>query len=160
MAKSGGAKSKQENAPTLGNPKARWRFEILDTIECGIVLAGPEVKSLREGRASIEEAYARFRGTELWLVGMRIDEYRARGYARPEPGRSRKLLAHRAELMHLRAEVERRGVTLVPTRVHWNDRGIAKVDIALVKGKKLHDKRQTDRERSARREMDRAMKRR
>jgi SsrA-binding protein len=153
-------KGKQANAPTLGNPKARWRFEILDTIDCGIVLAGPEVKSLREGRASIEEAYARFKGSELWIIGMRIDEYRARGYTRPEPGRARKLLAHRAELAHLRAEVERRGLTLVPLRVHWNERGIAKVEIALVKGKKLHDKRQTDRERTAKREMDRAMKRR
>jgi len=161
MSKSGGGgKDKRHNAPTIGNPKARYRFEILDKLECGIMLAGPEVKSLREGRASIEEAYARFRGTELWLMGMRIDEYRARGYARPEPGRARKLLAHRGELAQLRAEVERRGLTLVPLGIHWNERGIAKVDIALVRGKKLHDKRQTDRERTARREMDRAMKRR
>ena len=159
MAKSGGAKGRQENAPTLGNPKARWRFEILDTLDCGIVLAGPEVKSLREGRASIEEAYARFRGTELWIVGMRIDEYRARGYTRPEPSRARKLLAHRHELTELRIEAERRGLTMVPLRVYWNDRGIAKVEIALVKGRKLHDKRQVDKEKSAKRDMDRAMRR-
>ena len=160
MAKSGGgAKGRQENAPTLGNPKARWRFEILDTIDCGIVLAGPEVKSLREGRASIEEAYARFKGSELWLVGMHVDEYRARGYARPEPRRPRKLLLHRAEIFHLRREVERRGLTLVPLRLYFGERGFAKIDLALVKGRKLHDKRQAERDKSARREIDRAVRR-
>lgn len=151
---------KGAGAPTLGNPRARWKFEILDRIECGIQLHGPEVKSLREGRASIEEAYARFRGNELWLVGMHVDEYRARGYAKFEPARARKLLAHREELDRLRIDVERRGLTLVPLSVHWNERGIAKVDIGLARGKKLHDKRQTERERGARRDMARAMKRR
>src|SRR5262249_13584453 len=121
---------------------------------------GPEVKSLREGRASIEEAYARFKGTELWIVGMRIEEYRATGYVKPDPRRPRKLLAHRQELARLRAETERRGLTMGPLRAHWSDRGIAKVEIALVKGRKLHDKREVDREKTARRDMDRAMKRR
>lgn len=161
MSKQGGGRDeKRANAPTLGNPKARWRYEILATLECGIALLGPEVKSLREGRASIEEAYARFKGDELWLVGMHVDEYRSRGYAKHEPRRPRKLLAHRLELTKLRTESERRGLTMVPLRVHWSDRGFAKVEIALVKGRKLHDKRDVDREKSARREMDRAMKRR
>jgi SsrA-binding protein len=157
MAKSGSDKSGA--TPTLGNPKARWRYEILEKLECGIMLAGPEVKSLREGRASIEEAYARFRGTELFLVGMHVDEYRASGYSKPDPNRARKLLAHRHELTELRIEAERRGLTMVPLRVYWNDRGIAKVEIALVKGRKLHDKRQADKEKSAKRDMDRAMRR-
>jgi SsrA-binding protein len=159
MARGSGKDQKGANAPTLGNPKARWRYEILERLECGIALLGPEVKSLREGRASIEEAYARFRGTELWLVGMRVDEYRCKGYAKPEPGRPRKLLARRAELDSLRASAERRGLTMVPLRVYWNERGIAKVEIGLAKGRKLHDKRQVDRERTAKRDMDRAMRR-
>jgi SsrA-binding protein len=151
---------RKAHAPTLGNPKARWRYEIVETLDCGVVLLGPEVKSLREGRGSIEEAYARFRGAELWLVGMHVDEYRARGYAKHEPLRARKLLAHRAEIEHLRLEVERRGFTLVPLRLHWGPRGHAKVEIALVRGRKLHDKRQVDKAKTARREMERAMRRR
>ena len=161
MAKSGSGKDgKGGNAPILGNPKARWRYEILDRLECGIALAGPEVKSLREGRASIEEAYARFKGNELWLLGMHVDEYRSSGYTKHEPARARKLLAHRLELTKLRIDAERRGLTMVPLRVFWNDRGIAKVEIALVKGRKLHDKREVDREKSAKREVARAMRRR
>jgi SsrA-binding protein len=161
MAKSGGGDGKKGGAtPTLGNPKARWKYEILEKLECGIALAGPEVKSLREGRASIEEAYARFRGSELYLVGMRIEEYRASGYSKPDPRRARKLLAHRMELTRWLEETERRGLTMVPLRVYWSDRGIAKVEVALVKGRKLHDKRAADKEKSARREMGRAMRRR
>jgi SsrA-binding protein len=161
MAKQGaGGERKGGATPTLGNPKARWKYEILEKLECGIALAGPEVKSLREGRASIEEAYARFRGGELFLVGMRVEEYRASGYAKPDPARARKLLAHRHELTRLRTEAERKGLTMVPLRVYWSDRGIAKVEIALAKGRKLHDKRQADRTKSAKRDMDRAMRRR
>jgi SsrA-binding protein len=160
MAKSGGKDEKKNDAPTLGNPKARWRYEILDKIECGVMLVGPEVKSLREGRASIEEAYARFKGNEMWLVGMRIDEYGSKGYAKHDPVRARKLLAHRDEIARLQIEVERRGLTLVPLRVYWSARGFAKVEVALVKGRKLHDKRAVDKERSAKREMARAMRRR
>jgi SsrA-binding protein len=161
MAKSGGGRDEKKNdAPTLGNPKARWRYEILDKVVCGMVLVGPEVKSLREGRASIEEAYARFKGNEMWLVGMRIDEYGSKGYAKHDPVRTRKLLAHRDEIARLQIEVERRGLTLVPLSVFWSDRGFAKVEVALVKGRKLHDKRQVDKERAAKREMSRAMRRR
>jgi len=160
MAKGGGKDQKRSETPTLGNPKARFKYDIVERVECGIVLLGTEVKSLREGRGSIEEAYARFKGTDLWIVGMHVDEYRSSGYSKHEPRRPRKLLLHRLELTHLRDEVERRGYTLVPLRVYWGDRGIAKVDLALVKGRKLHDKRAADREKTAKREMDRAMRRR
>jgi SsrA-binding protein len=158
MAKSG-RDQKKNVSPTLGNPKARWRYEILERLECGVSLVGPEVKSLRAGRASIEEAYARFRGNELYLVGMRVDEYASKGYAKHDPVRARKLLAHRDELIQLRMAVERRGLTMVPLRVYWSERGYAKVEVALVKGRKLHDKRQVDKDKSAKREMDRAMRR-
>ena len=159
MAKKG-SDEKRATTPTLGNPKARHLYDIVERVECGIVLVGPEVKSLREGRGSIEEAYARIKGDELWLVGMHVDEYRSKGYAKHEPRRPRKLLLHRMEILHLRQEVERRGFTLVPLRLFWSERGLAKVDLGLVKGRKLHDKREVDRERSAKREMERAMRRR
>lgn len=154
------ADKKRAETPTLGNPKARYRYEVIERVECGIALVGPEVKSLREGRGSIEEAYARFRGDELWLIGMHVDEYRSKGYTKHEPRRARKLLLHRLEIVNLRTEVERRGFTLVPLRLLWSDRGFAKVDLALVKGRKLHDKRAVDREKSAKRDMARAMRRR
>ncbi|MCG3133667.1 MAG: SsrA-binding protein [Planctomycetes bacterium] len=145
--------------PTVGNPKARHRYEIVETIECGVMLKGPEVKSLRLGRASLDESYARFRDAELWLVKMHIDEYRDRGQVKLEPTRPRKLLLHATELARLKSEAERKRLTLVPLRLYWNARGIAKIELALVRGKKTHDKRETERKKSAQREMARVRKR-
>jgi SsrA-binding protein len=147
-------------SPTLGNPKARHKYDVVETYECGIVLLGPEVKSLRGGRGSIEEAYGRIRGDAVWLVGMHIDEYRSRGYAAHEPLRPRKLLLHKHEIFVLRREVERRGFTLVPLKLYWGPRGHAKIQLGLVRGRKLHDKRQVEKERSAKREIERATRRR
>ncbi len=149
-----------DGPPVFTNSKARYRYELTERLECGIALLGPEVKSLREGNASLDEAYARFRGGELWLIGMHIDEYRAKGYAPHDPDRPRKLLVHKRELTHLRKAVERRGLTLVPTRLYWSERGQAKVEVALARGRKIHDQRQKARERDARREIDRASRRR
>lgn len=159
MAKRGSA-GESGRAPVIGNPKARHKYDVLDTWDCGVSLLGPEVKSLREGRASLDEAYARFRNGELWLLKMRIDEYRDRGQVKSDPARPRKLLLHRSEIAVIRQEVERRGLTLVPLRLHWNERGIAKVEIALVKGRKLHDKREAEKKKVARREIDRIVRRR
>ena len=153
------AKEEAARTPTLGNPKARHKYEVIDTWECGIVLVGPEVKSLRLGHGSLEEAYARFRGNELFLLKMRIEEYRHVGHVRPEPVRPRKLLLHRRELLAIRLEVERRGLTLVPLRLFWSERGIAKVEVALVRGRKVHDHREAEKKKSARREIDRISKR-
>ena len=155
MAKASGRK--QGETPTvIGNPKARYRYEVLERIECGIALVGPEVKSIRDGKASLEEGFARFKKGELWLMGVHIAEYSAKGYAAQEPLRARKLLLHRRELERLRKAVERRGLTLVPLRIYFNERNLAKVELALARGRKLHDKRDVARERDARREMDRA----
>ena len=145
--------------PTLGNPKARHKYEVIDTWECGIVLVGPEVKSLRLGHGSLEESYARFRDGELFLLKMRIEEYRHVGHARPEPVRPRKLLLHRRELLAIRLEVERRGLTLVPLRLFWSERGLAKVEVALVRGRKVHDHREAEKKKTARREIARITRR-
>lgn len=162
MAKKGasGAAEGAARAPVVSNRKAFHRFEVLERHDCGIVLRGPEVKSLRLGRASLDEAYARFRAGELWLLKMHIDEYAARGHVKLDPARPRKLLLHRRELTALADAVDRQGLTLVPLRLHWNARGVAKVEIALARGKKLHDKRETERARSAKRDMDRMTRRR
>lgn len=145
--------------PTTGNPKARHRYEIVETMECGIMLKGPEVKSLRMGRASLDEAYGRFRAGELWLVKMHVDEYRDRGQVKLEPTRPRKLLLHATELARLRTEVERKRLTLVPLRLYWNDRGIAKIELGLARGRKTHDKRDAERKKSAQREIARVRRR-
>lgn len=146
-------------APTILNRKALHKYEVLERHECGILLKGPEVKSLRLGRASLDEAYARFREGELWLLKMHVDEYRHRGQVKLEPARPRKLLLHAHQLAALAAAVERQGLTLVPLKLTWNERGIAKIEIGLVRGKKLHDKRESERKRSAQREMARVVRR-
>ena len=144
-----------KGSPSITHSRARRQYEVIQVVECGITLLGPEVKSLREGNGSLDEAYAGFRGDELFLLGMHIDEYHAKGYAKHEPIRPRKLLLHKRELAKLRIAVQRRGLTLVPMRLYWSPRNIAKIELALARGRKLHDKRATVRERDAKREMDR-----
>ena len=146
-------------SPTLTNRKAFHKYEVLERRVCGIVLAGQEVKSLRDGRASLDESFARFRGGELWLLRMHVDEYRHRGHVKLEPARPRKLLLQRRELDAIAREMDLKGLTLVPLRLFWNERGIAKVELGLARGKKLHDKRESEKKRTAKREMDRMTRR-
>lgn len=142
------------------NRKARFRYEILEKLECGIVLRGCEVKSLRDRLVSIEEAYCRVEDGELWLIGAHIAPYSHAATQPYEPNRRRKLLVHRSELRKLLPKVEQKGLTLVPLRVYFNERGIAKVSVGLARGKTHGDKRQSLKQRDHKREMDRAMKRR
>jgi SsrA-binding protein len=141
------------------NKKAHFRFHILESYEAGIALTGSEVKSLRAGNAQITEAYARFRGGELFLVSANIGGYEKAGYAGHEPDRPRKLLLHKREISRLRAAVEEKGCTIVPLSLYFT-RGLAKVEIAIAKGKKLHDRREDIKTREAAREMERAKRRR
>ena len=134
------------------NRKARHEFHVLQTWEAGLVLQGTEVKSLRDGKANLADAYARIDGGELWLYNMHVSPYEAGNRFNHDPLRRRKLLMHRSELRRLVGEVEQKGLTLVPLDVHFSG-GIAKVDLALVRGKKLHDKRDTLRERAVARDM-------
>jgi len=139
------------------NRKARHEFHVLQTWEAGLVLQGTEVKSLRDGKANLADAYARIDGGELWLYNMHVSPYEAGNRFNHDPLRRRKLLMHRSELRRLVGEVEQKGLTLVPLDVHFTG-GIAKVDLALVRGKKLHDKRDTLRERAVARDMERGFK--
>lgn len=141
------------------NRRARFDFFIDDVLEAGIMLTGTEVKSLRGGRASVNEAYAGLKGGELYLFNAYIPEYLQAGRIdQHEPKRPRKLLVRRRELDKLAAGIKQKGVTLVPMSVYFNDRGIAKVEIGLATGKKKHDKRESEKERSWQRDKARLMR--
>lgn len=139
------------------NRKARHEFHVLDTWEAGIVLQGTEVKSLRDGKANLQDAFARLDRGELWLYNLHISPYEMGNRFNHDPLRPRKLLMHRRELRRLVGEVEQKGLTLVPLDIHFSN-GIAKVKLALVRGKKLHDKRDALRERDDKRDVERAFK--
>jgi SsrA-binding protein len=141
------------------NRAARHAYEILDTFEAGLVLTGTEVKSLREGKANLGDAYGVVRGGELWLLNAHIAPYGSGGYVNHDPTRSRKLLLHRREIRRLIGAVERQGLTLVPLELYFV-RGLAKVRMAIARGKKLHDKRDAARRRDAERDIARAFRRR
>jgi SsrA-binding protein len=140
------------------NRKARHEYAIEDTIEVGVVLTGSEVKSLREGRANIAEAYAQDQRGDLVLVNAHIPEYAGASRFNHEPRRPRRLLLHRRELNKLLGAVRREGKTLVPLAIYFNPRGRAKVELALVRGKKAHDKRADARTREWQREKERLMR--
>ena len=128
------AKKQKTDDSVCRNRKASFKFEILETLECGIVLHGAEVKSLREGKVSLEEAFARVENGELWLLGFHVAQYAFDTTSRYEPLRRRKLLAHSREVAKLQTKVDQKGLTLVPLRVYFNDRGIAKVQLAVARG--------------------------
>lgn len=140
------------------NRKARHNYELLEKLECGLVLHGSEVKSLRNGKLSLDEAYVRYQNDELWLVNADISEYRQANLWNHDPKRRRKLLVNKRELERLGVKATADGLTLVPLRAYFNSRGIVKVLIAVARGKKVHDKRQTLKRNEARRQIDRQMK--
>lgn len=146
-----------EKVSIARNKRARFDYEILDTWEAGIVLTGTEVKSLRDGKANIGDAYGIVRDGEIFLLNMHVSPYERGGYANHEPERTRKLLLHKKEIRRLIGAVERQGLTLVPLELYFRN-GVAKVTLALGKGKKLPDKRETTRRRDAEREMARAIR--
>jgi SsrA-binding protein len=140
------------------NRRARFDYEILDTYEAGIQLQGPEVKSLRAGRSSLSDSYATVERGELFLINAYIPEYREANRFNHETRRPRKLLLHRKEIEKLANAVLREGLTIVPLKLFFNPRGRAKVDLALARGKRPHDKRQTQKERSWQRERQRLLR--
>jgi len=140
------------------NRKARFNYEIGETFEAGVALTGSEVKSLRAGKATIAESYADARDGELWLINANIPEYLQAGRDNHAPKRPRKLLLHKRQINKLIGAVEREGFTVVPLKMYFNPRGRAKVEIALARGKKLHDKRDTLKKRSWDRERGRLLR--
>ena len=140
------------------NRKARFNYAIGETFEAGIALTGSEVKSMRAGKTSIAESYATSRDGELWLLNSNISEYKQAGRYNHEPKRPRKLLLHQRQINKLIGAVEREGMTVVPLKIYFNDKGRAKVEIALAKGKKLHDKRESEKKRDWTRERGRLLR--
>jgi SsrA-binding protein len=140
------------------NRKARFNYEIGEVFEAGIALTGSEVKSLRNGKATIGESYADARGDEIWLIHSNIPEYLQAARFNHAPKRARKLLLHRRQINKLAGAVEREGMTLVPLKLYFNEKGRAKIEIALARGKKLHDKRETEKKRSWQRERGRLLR--
>ncbi|MDY8111054.1 SsrA-binding protein SmpB [Fulvimarina sp. 2208YS6-2-32] len=154
------AKKKKSSGSNVAaeNRKARFNYAIIDTLEAGLQLTGTEVKSLREGKASIAEAYATEEQGELWLINSNLPEYLQANRFNHNPKRRRKLLVHKAQLNRLAGAVQRDGMTLVPLKIYFTDNGTAKLELALAKGKNAPDKRQTIKEREWNRQKQRLMK--
>jgi len=140
------------------NRRARYNYEIIDTVEAGIMLEGTEVKALREGRAQIKDSYASPEDGAIYLINAYIPEYSAANRFNHEARRRRKLLLHKREIERLAAAVQTKGLTLVPLKLYFNEKGRVKVEIALGKGKKIHDKRQAERDRSWQRQKARLLR--
>jgi SsrA-binding protein len=140
------------------NRRARYEYFIEDVVEAGIALAGTEVKALRQGEGSIAEAYAELKDGQMWLVNANIPEFSHGNRFNHEPKRPRKLLLHEREIYKMGNAVARQGMTLVPLSIYFNDKGRAKVELALGKGKKLHDKRETEKARDWKRDAARIMR--
>ncbi len=154
------AKKKSESGGKLiaDNRKARHNFEFIEILEAGIQLTGTEVKTLRNGKANIAESYATEEGGEIWLINSYIPEYLAGNRNNHNPRRRRKLLLHRKQVSKLIGGVQREGLTIVPNKLYFNERGLAKLQIALAKGRKAHDKRQVAKKRDWEREKARLMR--
>jgi SsrA-binding protein len=154
-----GKKRKAAPGDVATNRQASFRYNLLERFECGIVLTGTEVKSLREGKALLKDAYAQIRDGEVWLMGVYIPPYGAAARDNHDPERPRKLLLHRSEIERLTVRTHERGLTLIPTRIYFSGpRSRAKVEIALAKGKDLYDKRQSIRTRDMARDVQRELR--
>lgn len=148
-------KSRFSNNIQIKNRKASYEYEIVEKIEAGMMLKGTEIKSLREGKASIQEAYCYFKGQELFIKGMNISPYLQASFESHDIIRDRKLLLKKRELEKFKSKMEEKGLTIVPLRVYINARGLAKLEIALAKGKKIYDKRDSIKQKDQKRELDR-----
>lgn len=151
-------KAEPKRKVAADNRKARFNYAIGESFEAGIALTGTEIKSLRNGKATISESYADAKDGEIWLVNSNIPEYLQANRNNHAPKRLRKLLLHKRQINKLIGAVEKEGMTIVPLKIYFNPRGMAKVEIALAKGKKLHDKRDTEKKRDWARERGRVMR--
>jgi SsrA-binding protein len=161
MAKKGGGKAKEAASDGIQvvarNRRARHEYDLLEKVEAGIVLTGTEVKSLRGGKASLEEAYAGIDRDEVWIYGVDIPEYLQANRMNHTPKRPRKLLLHRREIERLKTKAAEKGLTIVPLQLYFK-KGLAKVEISIARGRKLHDKREAIKSRETKRDIDRALR--
>ncbi len=148
-------KTKGRNDTVISNRKARFEFEILETYEAGIILTGTEVKSLRAGKANLQEAYCYVQDDEVFIKGMTIAEYDKGGYSNHDPQRVRKLLLRKKEIAKLRKGLEQQGYTISPLKLYFSDRNFVKIDVGLARGKKTYDKRESIKDRDMQRDLDR-----
>lgn len=148
----------QQNKINILNRKAKFQYEILDKYTAGIVLAGTEIKAIREGKANIAESFCEFSRGELFVINMNIQEYSHASHFNHDPRSERKLLLNKRELRKLEKDVQNTGLTIIPLRLFVNERGLAKLEIALCRGKKLYDKRETIKKRDTDRQLDRIKK--
>lgn len=151
-------KNRDKQSLVAVNKKAYRNFELVEQFEAGLELLGTEVKSLRDATADLNGSYARIEDRQCWLVGATIAQYQQAGARQHEPTRKRKLLLHKIEINKIKTKLEQRGFTLVPLRIYFNDRGLAKIELALARGKRQYDKRQTITKRDQKRDVDRSMK--
>ena len=149
---------KQANTINIKNRKAKFQYEFLDKYVAGIKLAGTEIKAIRQGKASIAESFCEFQDGELYVINMHVEEYSHATHFNHNPKSERKLLLQKRELRKLEKEVKNGGLTIIPLRLFINDRGLAKLQITLAKGKKLYDKRETIKDRDNKRKLDRIKK--
>ncbi|MBI9016998.1 MAG: SsrA-binding protein SmpB [Phycisphaerae bacterium] len=162
MAKKGKKKENKADkpfSPRINNKKARFNYHFIEKLETGVVLEGTEVKSLRNGKASLDEAYCRIRGGELFLLECNISEYSHGNIYNHVPKRPRKLLIHKRQIRQIEIKLNQKGLTVVPTRIYFNDRGLAKVEIAIAQGKSQSDKRDKMKSQQQERDVKRAMSR-
>ena len=148
-------KDRFSNNINIKNRKASFEYHFLDTYTAGIMLQGTEIKSIREGKANLQESYCAFKDNELWILNLHISPYDMGTHYNHEPKRERKLLLSKKELKKLDAKSKEKGLTIIPFRLFINQRGLAKVEIALAKGKKLYDKREDIKQKDLKRELDR-----
>jgi SsrA-binding protein len=149
---------KDKQAPVAVNKKAYRNFELVEKFEAGMSLFGSEVKSLRAGQADLNGSYARIEGHQCWLLGAGIAQYQQTGTTGHEPNRKRKLLLHKTEIRKIKTKLEQRGFAFIPLRIYFNDKGLAKIELALAKGKRQYDKRKTITERQQKKDIARNMK--
>ena len=150
--------AKNNNTINIKNKRAEHEYFLLDTLTAGIVLTGTEIKSIRNGKASLAESYCSFKGEELIVIGMHIAEYDKGTYNNHDPKRDRKLLLTARELRKLKNKVQEKGLTIIPTLLYVNEKGLAKLDIALAKGKHYYDKRETLKNKDSRRDVEKQLK--
>ena len=150
--------SDKTKSPVILNRKARHEYHFLQTFEAGIVLKGTEVKSLRDGKAQLSEAFCYFKGDELWAKDVHISPYSHGNIHNPDPTRERKLLLRKREMRKLKEGLSEKGLTIIIHKLYFNDRNLAKLEIALAKGKKLYDKREALKEKESKRNIDRLLK--